>query len=257
MLSASLSENSWLTCPRPNPQAPLRLFCFPYSGAGASIFYKWPAILPSTIEVCPVQLPGRESRLGEPPFTRLQPLIEAASEALLPHFDKPFAFFGHSLGALVSFELARRLRREDGPRPLHLFVSSHSAPQIPDCEPPIHDLPESEFVDRIRSLNGMPEKVLENQELMELLVPILRADFSVCETYVYQDDKPLNCPMRALGGLYDNYVSRSDLEAWREHTSGSFSVRMFPGGHFYMNQERQLLLRTVAQELSHLESVTK
>jgi medium-chain acyl-[acyl-carrier-protein] hydrolase len=168
----------------------------------------------------------------------------------LPHLERPFAFFGHSLGALVSFELARFLRREYAIRLVHLFVSSHSAPQIPDREPPIHDLPAPDFVEKIRSLDGMPEKVLENGELMALIIPILRADFSMCETYVYQDAEPLDCPISALGGLYDRYVSRADLEAWREQTSAAFSARMFPGGHFYLNRERPLLLRALAQELS-------
>lgn len=250
MVSSSMERNPWMSCARLSPKVRLRLFCFPYSGAGASVFYGWSAVLPPAIEVCPMQLPGRENRLMDPPFAQLPPLVEAAGKALLPYLDKPFAFFGHSLGALVTFELARLLRRDHALRPVKLFVSGHSAPHIPDTEPPIHNLPQTEFLERIRGLNGMSEAVLENAELMELLVPILRADFSICETYAYRDGTPLDCPISALGGLQDRHVSRADLEGWRQHTSASFSLRMFPGGHFYLNSQRALLLQTVARDLS-------
>ncbi len=243
--------NAWISCPRPNPQARLRLFCFPYSGAGASIFYTWLDTLPATIEVCPIQLPGRGTRLAESPFTRLAPLVQDAAQALLPYLDKPFAFFGHSLGALVSFELARHLRRQHGLSSVHLFVSGHNAPQIPDRDPPVHTLPEPEFVEKLRCLNGMSKGVLGNTELMQLLLPILRADFAVCETYIYEADEPLDCPISAFGGLRDEYVSRDQLEAWHEQTRASFSLRMFPGDHFYLNTDRSLLLRTLAQELAN------
>jgi medium-chain acyl-[acyl-carrier-protein] hydrolase len=186
----------------------------------------------------------------EPPYTRLQPLVEAAAQAFLPYLNKPFAFFGHSLGALVSFELARYLRKEYGVHPVHLFVSSHTAPQIPDIDPPIHDLPEPEFIEKIRGLNGMSKEVLENTELMELLLPILRADFAICETYTYENDSPLDCPITALGGLLDEHVSRVDLEAWCEQTDDSFSLHLFPGDHFYLNTDQSLLLRTLAQKLT-------
>jgi len=247
---AGTKTNAWIACPRPNPQARLRLFCFPYSGAGASIFYPWVDRLPETIEVCPVLLPGRETRLAEPLFTRLAPLVQAVAQSLLPYLDKPFAFFGHSLGALVSFELARHLRRQHDLRPVHLFVSGHNAPQVPDRDPPIHALPEPEFLEKLRRLNGTPEEVLKHTELRELILPILRADFEVCETYVYEADDPLDCPISAFGGLRDEHLSRDGLEAWREQTSASFSLRMFPGDHFYLNTDRPLLLRTLTRELT-------
>jgi medium-chain acyl-[acyl-carrier-protein] hydrolase len=242
-------SNAWVSSPRPNPQANLRLFCFPYSGAGASIFYPWQNVLPPAIEVCPVQLPGRETRLAEPPFTRLPPLVGELAPALLPLLDKPFAFFGHSMGTLVSFELARCLRQHYGLSPVHLMVSGHNAPQTPDDEPPIHDLPEHEFTQKVRELNGIPEDVLANAELWQLLLPILRADFTVCETYAYQPGRPLQCSITVLGGLQDESLTRQGLQAWREHTTAAFSVRMFPGDHFYLNTARSLLIETIAREL--------
>jgi medium-chain acyl-[acyl-carrier-protein] hydrolase len=163
--------------------------------------------------------------------------------------DKPFAFFGHSLGALMSFELARYLRRCYRLTPVHLFVSAHKAPQIPSRDRPIHALPDAEFVEELRQLNGMSKQVLESPELMQILLPILQADFTVCETYVYEDDSPLDCPISALGGLQDEYVSQESLEAWREHTCATFSLHMFPGDHFYLNTDRLLLLCTLARAL--------
>jgi medium-chain acyl-[acyl-carrier-protein] hydrolase len=241
--------NEWISCPRPNPAARVRLFCFPYSGAAANIYYPWSEILPPTWEVCPVQLPGRGARMREPLADRLGPQVDAIAAGLAPYLDKPFAFFGHSMGALISFELARQLRRSDAAMPVRLFVSGHQAPHLPDRNPPLHALPEPEFIARLRELNGTPEEVLQHAELLQLLVPILRADFAVCETYVYRAEPPLACPISAFSGLGDDYVDREELEAWREQTMGAFSIRMFPGDHFYLNTARPYLLQALARDL--------
>ncbi len=251
-MSNTYKTNPWLACPRPNPGACLRLFCFPYSGAGASIFYPWLGHLLTSVEVYPVELPGRGTRLAEPPFDRLEPLVQALAQALLPHLDKPFAFFGHSMGALLSFELARYLRCQHGAAPVSLLVSGHGAPHLQHVEAPIRDLPEDEFLEKVRGLNGTPDQVLDNDEWRQLLLPILRADFAMCETYRYQMDRPLDCPITAFGGLQDEYVSRAQLEAWREQTDASFKLRMFPGDHFFLNTVRPFLLRTIARELDQV-----
>ena len=248
-MTTATAFDSWIAFRKPNPQARLRLFCFPYAGTGASIFRTWSDGLPADVEVCPVQIPGRGTRLMETPFTQLSPLIEALAQALGPLLDKPFAFFGHSLGALVGFELARQLRRQSGVQPVRLFVSADRAPQIPHRDRPIHALPEGELLHELRRLNGIPGKVLEDAELMQIMLPILRADFAVYETYVYSTEPPLNCPISAFGGLQDHRVSRGDLEAWRDQTSGSFSLRMFPGDHFFWNTIQPLLLQVLSQEL--------
>jgi medium-chain acyl-[acyl-carrier-protein] hydrolase len=243
--------DSWITCRKPSPQARLRLFCFPYAGGGVSIFRAWSDGLPADVEVCPVQLPGRGTRLTEPPFTQLSRLVQALAEALFPLLDKPFAFFGHSLGALVSFELARQLRRQHGVgvQPVHLFVSADRAPQIPYRDLPIHSLPEGQFLVELRRLKGTPREALEDEELMQSMLPVLRADFAVYETYVFSTEPPLNCPISTYGGLQDHKVSRGDLEAWRDQTSVSFSLRMFPGDHFFLNTTQPVLLRVLSQEL--------
>lgn len=187
--------------------------------------------------------------MAEPPFTRLTPLVEAAAAALRPHMDMPFTFFGHSMGALLSFELARYLKKRHGLQVAHLFVSGHEAPQIPSTEPPIHDLPEAEFVQKLREFNGTPNAILDHPELRAILLPILRADFAVCETYVYESAEPLDCPLTALGGLRDPYVTQEALPKWREQTRGPFSLHMFPGDHFYLQSDQQLLLETIARKL--------
>jgi medium-chain acyl-[acyl-carrier-protein] hydrolase len=243
----------WIPFRKSDPKAQLRLFCFPYAGAGALIFHKWSDALPREVEVCPIQLPGRGARLTEPPFTKLSCLIEALVRALDPLLDKPFAFFGHSLGALIGFELAREIRRQYGVHPVRLFASAGSAPQIPHRTPPIHTLPDNEFLAELRRLNGTPRELLDHEELMEVMLPILRADFALYETYLYSTEPLLNCPISAFGGLLDRRVNESDLEAWRSQTSASFSLRMFPGDHFFLNEP--LVLQALSQELqSSLQS---
>jgi medium-chain acyl-[acyl-carrier-protein] hydrolase len=248
-MTTAVAPNPWVACRKRTPQARLRLFCFPYAGGNASIFRTWPDGLPADVEVCPVQLPGRATRLLEPPFTQLSPLIQALAHALFPLLDKPFALFGHSLGALVSFELARHLRRQYGLHPVRLFVAAGRAPQIPHRDPPMHALPEEEFVAKLRHLNGTPTEVFEHEELMEIVLPLLRADFSVHQTYVYASEPPLTCPISTFGGLQDPNVSHGDLDAWRDQTTGSFSSRMFPGDHFFLSTTPPLLLRALSEEL--------
>lgn len=252
MPGAATTTNPWFACPKLNPQASLRLFCFSYAGGRAAVFRAWPDDLPTTVEVCPVQLPGRGSRLRETPVTQLSPLVQAIVPALLPHLDKPFAFFGHCVGALVSFELARQLRRQYGLSPVHLCVSGCGTPQIPDPNPPIHALPESAFVEALRRRNRTPERILEHPEMLQLLLPILRADFALYETYTYTSEAPLDCPILAFGGLQDHAVSRERLAAWHEQTKASFLLRMLPGDHFFLHTAQPLLLRILSRELLQL-----
>ena len=248
------SSNRWVTCPRPNPQARLRLFCFPYAGGAASAFCIWTGSLPREVEVCPIQFPGREGRLGEAPFSRLESLIEALVPAIRPYLDRPYAFFGHSMGATIGFELAHQLCVQGNPGPLHLFVSGSRAPQVPSLDQPIHHLPDEEFIEKLRRFNGTPEAVLQNAELMWVFLPILRADLTLHETYVYTASEPLACPVSAFGGLEDREVSHDDLNAWRELTRGEFILRMFPGDHFFLRSARPYFLQAMSQDLTAILS---
>jgi medium-chain acyl-[acyl-carrier-protein] hydrolase len=243
---------NWIIKTQPNPSARLRLFCFPYAGGTALIYRQWPELLPEAVEVCAVQLPGRGNLLGEPPYTRLKPLAHDLRRVLAPHLDRPFAFFGHSMGATLCFEVARELRREGGPQPARLFVSGRRAPHVPNPERPLHDLPDAELFEELRRLNGTPAEVLEHPELMALILPLLRADFSVSESYVYEDEPPLDCPISVYGGLADAHAPREDLEAWRRQTTQDFALRMLEGDHFFINTARPVLLGALARELYRL-----
>jgi medium-chain acyl-[acyl-carrier-protein] hydrolase len=242
----------WLSCPRPNPKARLRLFCFPYAGGDVLLYRPWAQGLPPTVELQLIQLPGRGVRLAESPFTSVEPLIRAAAPALLPYCDRPFAFFGHSMGAVISFELSHLLRSEHNLSPQHLFVSGRRAPQEAASHPPIHDLPEPEFIEELRQLNGTPQEVLEHAELLQLFLPLLRADFAVAENYRYEPRPRLDCPITAYCGMEDRDAPREQMEGWREQTTASFALRMLPGDHFFINSARALLLESLSRELVQL-----
>jgi medium-chain acyl-[acyl-carrier-protein] hydrolase len=245
---STLKHNPWINQVRENSSAKIRLFCFPYSGATASIFYPWAEILPLSIDVCPVQYPGHGNRMGEPLNFRIDALVEQAVQAFTGSFDKPYITFGHSLGALFSFQFVRALRAQDYPLPKIMFVSGHGAPDLPDPHPPIHQLPDKEFIQTLKNLNGMSSEFFENLELMEMLVPVLRADFEICDFYQYRDENSFNFPISAYGGLMDPFVQRNHLEAWHRHTRSEFMVRMFPGDHFYINSSRMVLLQMLARD---------
>ena len=249
-MATSRDYSVWVTCPKPNPQARLRLFCFPYAGGGASLFRQWADDMPADIEICPIQPPGRESRFSEPRFTHVPALVEALGPAITPFLTLPFAFFGHSLGAATSFELARYLRRHGSPMPQHLFVSAHRAPQLVDQHLPIHTLPDAIFLEELQRLNGIPSEVAAEADLMELMLPLLRADLSLAETYTYSEDAPLSCPISAFGGLADEGVSRDDMAAWQQQTTNSFTLHMLPGDHFFFAKNRFELIKAIMQDLN-------
>jgi medium-chain acyl-[acyl-carrier-protein] hydrolase len=213
------------------------------------MFRTWASELQPTIEICPIQLPGREGRLREPPFTRLEPLAVALAAALAPAMDRPFAFFGHSMGALIGFELARHLRAVGRPEPIYLAVSAYGAPQLPRRRQPIHHLSDVAFTEELRRLNGTPTELLEHAELMQLVLPTLRADFALVEEYSYVDEPPLGCPIAAFGGLEDFEAPRESLEPWRKQTSKSCALRMLPGEHFFLNSSQGSICRSLALDL--------
>jgi medium-chain acyl-[acyl-carrier-protein] hydrolase len=242
-----MSTSPWIK--RANPHAQFRLFCFPYAGGGASIYHAWSRSLPAAIDVCAVQLPGRENRIGEPLFTSLPLLIDSLAHELAPFFDKPFAFFGHSMGAMISFELTRCLRSRRQPEPSQLFVSAFRAPQMPLSRDMLHNLSAAEFLRSVFRMGGTPPAVLLHKELVELMLPILRADFTIYETYTYTREEPLTCPITVFGGEQDTLVTVRELQEWREQTHSSFKLCMLPGNHFFLQGSQQQLLQIIASDL--------
>lgn len=246
MCSMPMSESPWIAYAKPNGEASLRLFCFPHAGGGAGAYRTWVAALAPEIEVLPVQLPGRETRFLERPYETIEALLDGLMVALRPLLNKPFAFLGHSLGALVAFELARRLRSE-GLVPEQLFVSGYGAPHLPVKLPPMHHLDDSQFAAALQELDTVPTAVLENEELLGLLLPMLRADFAVYERYKFQAGPPLDCPIVMLGGESDPLVSPEMLAAWTEHSVALGQMHLFPGDHFYLQGQETAVLRVIAQ----------
>jgi medium-chain acyl-[acyl-carrier-protein] hydrolase len=242
--------DSWIVTFRRTSNARVRLLCFPHAGGGPSAFAQWSRQLPSAVAVCALQAPGRERRLAEPPMSSLPALVQALAPVLRNYDDLPAAFFGHSLGSLVAFELTRELRRQGGPQPVRLLVSGCSAPHIPRRRPQLHQLSDAGLVRALRRLAGTSEEILDHPELMAMLLPILRADFAMSETYVYSAEPPLGCGISALGGRDDAEVTVDELAGWGAHTNGRFKLRLFDGDHFFLQQAPARVLNAVTMDLA-------
>jgi len=230
----------------------VRLFCLPHAGGGASAFHSWQTVLPALVQVCPIRLPGGATRFSEPPYTELDPLVDAIAQELRPWLDIPYGIFGHSMGALLAFEWARRLQHEGRSMPVWLFLSGRRAPDIKDSAGPLHTLADDAFVEELNSrYQGLPREFLESPELMEVFLPILRADIAVVESYEFKEDEPLNCPMTVSAGIGDVSTTYDQLLAWARHTRAGFTAQLFPGGHFYSESP---LLRSISATLTELIS---
>ena len=251
----AIRSSLWIRTTRPLGAPRFRLFCFPYAGAGASVFNPWTREFSTWgVEVHGVQLPGRENRRAEPPVNSLPRLAEAMATGLAMHFDQPFCFFGHSMGALLCFELTRVLRHRGLPQPTRLFLSGARAPDVSRKEPDLHTLADDEFIEQIAErYNGIPEEVLKERELLALLLPALRADFRAFEAYRYIEEAPLNIPLAVFGGTADPFVQVSELRAWRRHTELELEIQLFPGDHFFLISSRSALIEAIAGRLCRNE----
>ena len=231
----------------------MRLFCFPYAGGGASIYQKWTSFMPAEIELCAVQLPGRENRLREKPCDQVKQLVEMLGQELHPYIDLPFAFFGHSMGAIIGFELLRYLRRNGESTPNHFFVSGCRAPHLPAETAPIHNLPDSALLGELRRLKGTPEEILSNTELMGMLLPLLRADFALFENYKYEREDVLTCPITAFAGQGDSRAYPQVMADWRKHTCEAFTLYTLPGDHFFLHQAQDELVARIVTILTNMQ----
>ncbi|HEU4713140.1 MAG TPA: alpha/beta fold hydrolase [Pyrinomonadaceae bacterium] len=251
-MSSTQITNPWLLTRAVNPHARLNLICFPYAGGGAQIFNSWQTgLITGEIQVYGVQYPGRGSRVREQAFTESGALVDAFLPHLLPLLSKPFALFGHSMGAIIAFEVARRLQNERGLRPQRLIVSGRRAAQLPRTDRLTYNLPDAEFTEELRRLNGTPKEVLDHPELMQLMMGIIRADFTLTQTYKYVPGPQLTCPLSVFGGLDDTDVAREQLEAWCQQTTSDCSLKMFEGDHFFIQTNQAAVLKTIRQQLLH------
>ena len=216
-----------------------QLFCFHHAGGHTGYFKNWKRFLPASIEIIPIGLPGRHDRFGEPLIVEFPAALEAVASMVVPLVSGPFALIGHSMGALLAFELARNLEQL-GPAPCALFVSAcRAAHRFAENRAMKSQLPDPELLQEIREMNGTPESLLLDTELMDLILPIIRADFAVCDSYNFEAEPFLTCPIFAFGGLDDPDLKREDIAAWRHLTSGGFRSQMLAGDHFFIYKESQ------------------
>lgn len=252
----NIGQSTWIARMKPCEQVRARLMAFPYAGGGVAAFREWGPSLPAGVELWGVQLPGREKRLREPPVRELPVVVERISDAIAQTFtdDVPLVLFGHSLGALIGYEVARHLRRRGERLPRLLMVSGRMPPQLASRGPALHLLGDELLLREIQRLDGVPAEVASNREMVALIMPALRADLVLDETYVYAEtsEPPLDCAMLAFGGREDPEVTIAQLAHWRVHTSSTFAVRPFPGGHFFFRTHADLFLTELGAALSVL-----
>jgi medium-chain acyl-[acyl-carrier-protein] hydrolase len=227
---------------RPGQGRRLRLFCFSYAGGSAARFLDWQAALPSTVELCAVQLPGRAARFGEAPLHDLAQAVGAIAPVIRAEADLPFAFFGHSLGGLIAFELARHCQRQRLPMPEQLFVSGCGAPSRRRSRRHLHGLGDDPLIAALGDYKGTPPALLSDRELMKLLLPAIRADFALVDNYVYREAEPLDIPITVLCGKDDHHVSARHRPCWQKETTDLCRMHWFDGDHFFIHaQQRQVI----------------
>lgn len=248
---------SWLRFSEGAEAAPLRLVCFAHAGAGASSFNGWPRLLPPYIGLVKVQLPGREDNLVAPPFTTMAALLPPLLQQVAPLLNRPFALYGHSMGALVAFELFRALRARGLRLPLALFVSGRRAPHKPLRRVLLHRLPHAAFVEHLRKMGGTSVALLEKPKWLERYLPIMRADLELSDIYAYREEPPLACPLHAFLGETDDEMDREDWEAWAEQAAGEFSRALVPGGHILSGAGQALLVSKIVAILAKIQDPTK
>ncbi|WP_224248794.1 thioesterase II family protein [Hyalangium gracile] len=244
----SAATKAWFPYWKPQPGARLRLFCFPFAGGSASVLHRWASLGPS-VEVIAVQYPGRETRFHEPPFRRVSALVDTLGPVMLPLLDRPFAFFGYSLGTVISLMLSYWLRRSGAPSPRGVMMAAGLPPKL--WRPRnTYTLSDEGLIGELRRYGAAPPQVLANRELMELLLPMVRADFEMLDTFVHPEEAPLSVPMAVWGGTEDRQPTPESLQTWRDYTTQDFSLQIIPGGHFFIHSAADVLREAVERTLS-------
>lgn len=241
----------WFEPVKIEPFAKLNLFCFPFAGGGCAVFKYWQDSFCRT-NIYALQLPGRERRIREKPISDISKIVDQISDALQEKKNEPFGIFGHSMGALIGFETIRLLKKKDFPAPLVFFPSAFRAPHIANPNKPIHFLPRMQFIEELKTYGATPQALIDDEETMDLLLPMIRADFSIHERYTYYQDQPLACPIMVHGGKDDCKVSSNDLKEWKLYTASSFSYTEHEGGHFFLMENRNSLLNSINIQLAKI-----
>jgi surfactin synthase thioesterase subunit len=234
-------RSDWFIRPQPKLAPAARLICLPYAGGSAATYVPWARSLPARVELIALQPPGRGSRMAESPYARMEPLVAELMRVFPMLTDRPYVLFGHSLGSRVAFEVALQCQLQGIALPARLIASGSRAPHLTKRELPIHDLPDAEFVEALRDLDGTPEEILNNSELIQWLLPLLRADFRIADQHV-APRTAINCPLAVLAGTEDETVSPAEAEAWKELTTGKFDIHWVTGGPFFVERNREWVL---------------
>jgi len=249
--ASHIKKNQWFSFPKENSEADLRLFCLPYAGGSSHVYYPWQDKLSSDIEICAIQLPGRGIRFTETPYTDHKKMVIDLVDDMVEYLDKPYALFGHSMGALLAYEVAQEIKKRGLPQASHLFVSGRRAMHINNESQPIHDLPEEQLISELKKLNGTPAEVLENKDLMSLVLPMIRADFQLCETYLHNvEHKKLDLNITSFEGVNDHKARGINVSAWQDLTSGIYQGIQLSGDHFFIHSSEQKLLENINHHLN-------
>ena len=243
--------SAWIPLAKLDQDTILRLFCFPFAGGGASFFSTWKKYMPEGVELCAVQLPGREKRVREKPYKDMNKLIETFSRVIGPLLTTPFVCFGHSMGALIAYAMTQHLALKSNIEPIHLFMSGMYAPSRLPVGRSVANLPDESLKAELRRLNGIPSGYPEAEEMLHLMIPTLRADFYLIENYDFGGLPKLRCPITAFGGKEDS-ITENDIATWREATRSTFLMKMFPGDHFFVRAAPDHLLPRMVDEIKLL-----
>lgn len=242
-----MTHNPWYLEYKKNPKAAIRLFCFHHSGGGASAYYPWVESLSPYIEMIPIQLPGRENRFAEPLTNNLEDIVNALTEGFYLYKEKPFFVFGHSLGGLITFEFIKSIHQRYSLYPRHIIISATKAPHMPFRMKALSPLGNKALKEELKVYNGIDESILNNDELLDLFLPIIRNDFSISERYRSVDVVSLPCNILHLSGNQDVSVNQEEIQAWRAYTTGNFEHISFPGGHFFIKDHQKDIIKLINQ----------